>query len=350
MQIKLFQDLSFYQRKDHFSGILPYAKSKGWWLVSHGVSYVDCGQVKALGCDRVGDHPERKVFIRYYKQNCRRKECPICFEGWASLEAERTLCRLVAFTCGKNEIDRILKIIGKETKGKNSSVFHEGFVQKLEDLLKHGYAGLHPIHVVLSPDSNTKFTKDYYKKTREKAYKIAKKAGLIGGSVVIHPYRLRCQKCEVAIPDFHDYCPECGEFNFGWIYSPHFHVVGFGWIHDTDKIYQKYGWVVKNLGVRKSVFWTMQYILSHSGIYVDPERINKPTTFHTITWFGELSYSKLSGISEIHVPPSLCPYCGGFLRPFEFVGLDRPPPDFDEENYANNEFLDDCDRWFALML
>jgi hypothetical protein len=89
----------------------------------------------------------------------------------------------------------------------------------------------------------------------------------------------------------------------------------------------------------------MQYLLSHAGVYVDPEGGFSPKRFHTTTWFGELSYCKLKGVPDIEVPQACCPYCGRLLKPFEFVGLDRPPPAFDEEHSDNNEFLDDSGMW-----
>jgi len=48
--------------------------------------------------------------------------------------------------------------------------------------------------------------------------------------------------------------------------------------------YHQNGWFVKYLGVRKSVFATFYYLLSHCGIR---HRIR------SVSWFGDLSYSKL---------------------------------------------------------
>jgi hypothetical protein len=333
-------------RTDYVEGILPYAKSIGFWLPGHGQQYATCGEIHANGCDNVKCHPEDKVFIRYYPMHCMRKECPVCFEAWAAGQSERALCRLVSYLHGKKRVVDLHVVAKEKSRGQSSRVFHELFVSSLERELKG--KGMRTIHVVLSPDPDSPFDKKHYAKLRSEAYKIGLKSGLKGGLSVFHPYRLHCKICDVAIPDYQDKCPVCGDTDFWWVPSPHFHVVGFGWIHGTNSTYQKYGWVVRNLGIRKSVFWTMQYLLSHAGVFVDPEGGFEQRRFHTTTWFGALSYCKLKGVPDIEVPETSCPYCGRLLKPFEFVGLDRPPPDFDEEKPENNEFLDDLCRWRSL--
>ena len=99
-----------------------------------------------------------------------------------------------------------------------------------------------------------------YRKTRRKAIRIAKKAGMIGGALIFHPYR----------EDSKNY----------WYFSPHFHILGYGWIVQTATIYDKTGWIVKNHRVRKSIGATAYYQLSHAGV---------KTRHHVISWFGALS-------------------------------------------------------------
>ena len=343
-QIHLSAIFKIAVRDDYVAGILPYAKSTGFWLPGHGFQYASCGEIRALGCDNVREHPGEKVFARYYRASCLRKVCPICFESWAASESERSLCRISAYLSGKDVVQNLYKHARHESMGKASRVFHEKFVGLLEhEVAKH--RGMRVIHVVLSPNPKSPFGKNHYASLRSLAYKIGRKSGLKGGLAVFHPFRLHCKKCDVAIPDYKKTCPQCGGIDFWWVPGPHFHVVGFGWIPGPKEIYEDYGWVVRNLGIRESVFWTMQYLLSHAGVFVDPEGGFRPKTFHTTTWFGDLSYNKLNGIPEIQVPPASCPYCGRQLQPFEFVGLDRPPPDFNKFRPENNEFLDDLGRW-----
>jgi hypothetical protein len=329
--------------------ILPYTKSTiqffGWSLPSHGVSYPDCGLVKAKGCNHVFEHPEAKVFVRYYKASCMRKSCPVCFEDWAYAEAFRSLCRISAYVLGADFVENLLAKSKARFRHKNPHYFYDRVIFDLEHHLQR--SNLKVKHVVVSPDPNSKFDKKSFRKLRNKAYRIAKKSGLKGGIMVFHPSRLHCEKCGLAIPDYADACV-CGCQSFVWVASPHFHVVGFGWIEDTADLYARSGWVVKNLGIRRSVYHTIAYLMSHAGVYEDPEpAIYKKdiVRFHAVTWFGRLSYNKLS-FRFPEPMKAVCPYCGANLRPCEFRGnLDRPPPDFDEEHIDNNDFLDDLVRW-----
>jgi hypothetical protein len=71
-------------------------------------------------------------------------------------------------------------------------------------------------------------------------------------------------------------------------------------------------------------------VLSHAGI---------KKRYHTLTWFGDLSYSKLS-IPEYENEVNLCPYCSEkmiHVAPCEFMG--EPPPQFLES-------LIEVGRWF----
>ena len=95
-------------------------------------------------------------------------------------------------------------------------------------------------------------------------------------------------------------------------------MVGFGWLDHIVENYKKSGWVVKNKGERNSNYGTIRYILSHAGI---------KKGFHTLTWFGDLSYSKLS-MPNYENESNLCPYCSEkMVRVLTCDGsLDRPPP------------------------
>lgn len=314
-------------------GILPYKKStikNNWFLVGHGLPYPTCGSIIGKKCDNVSQHREGRTFRRYLKNSCHRRECPICYESWGSMEAERSLIRIASYVRGILNIhERIEGIISNNLR-KSSSDVHKAIVNDLDKLVNKA------IHVVISPPKGTILTKKNYIKYRNKCVRLAKKAGFHGGNFTIHDYRYHCAKCDAPIPDYHFECAECGCKDLVWVESPHWHGVGFGWITKTKEISQKSGWVIINLGVRESVFATIQYILSHATYYQDPDpEINsngKPVNFHITTWFGDLSYRKLGAIPKMGVIRELCPYCGSLLMRMEDDELNRfpPPVEFDK--------------------
>jgi hypothetical protein len=340
------------QKSDLWDGILPYAKSTNFFIPGKGVQYPDCGSIKARGCGNISVHPGHQVFVRYYKQTCMRKTCPVCFESWCSHEAQRALVRVATWVCGKEFVETCFRRARDEASGKSNRIFHERFVSLLEKGFKRdrpGHGFKRPIHVVYSPEQDLLVDGSNYAELREEIYRIAKKSGLFGGCAVFHPYRLKCRRCGKAIPDYQKRC-SCGSDRFSWNKGPHFHIVGFGFIRGTKEIYESYGCVVRNLGVRRSVFWTLQYLLSHAGVFQDSNpRIKDRKSFHVVTWFGRLSYNKLS-VKSFESPKDVCPYCELRLEPFEFVGgLDRPPPEPSSECVGDTCFLDEPYRWRPVM-
>jgi hypothetical protein len=302
-----------------------------WELVGHGNAYADCGSIKAKGCDNIAHkNHDGKMFIRYYKRSCRRKKCPICYENWSTSEAERALIRFSTSIQGKREVDRLLIKAKRKFATKPRVIFHKKLVNKLESINRKIQRSK-PIHVILSPPQDSiKDSISSYQDTKKTAYSLAKQHGLKGGSCVFHPYRLRCNSCSSAIPDYHKKCLKCGNTKFSWAWSPHFHFIGFGWIVHTQEGYEKHKWIIKNLGVRKSLFYTFQYLLSHAGA----------SAVHTTTWFGSLSYNKLGYVPKLGAVPEKCPLCEKILRPMIAKReLDRPPPtELDPDPYLN-EFL-----------
>ena len=57
-----------------------------------------------------------KVFGRLFKRNCRKKACPVCFEGWAAAEAERALLRMTVFVVGNSDVERLISSVIKENR------------------------------------------------------------------------------------------------------------------------------------------------------------------------------------------------------------------------------------------
>ena len=164
-------------------------------------------------------------------------------------------------------------------------------IEKFEDQSKR-----HVKHIVISVPK-WEYGKDK-KELAKEARRILKEVKAEGGCMVFHPFRYNREE----------------QF---WYYSPHFHCLGFGWIEGTTETYQKSGWIVKNLGFRDSIFTTLFYQLSHAGI----RKHN-----HVLTWFGELSYSKLH-VDYGDELSQKCPYC--FEQLIEVFSLgayrDKPP-------------------------
>jgi hypothetical protein len=172
-------------------------------------------------------------------------------------------------------------------------------------------------HIVISPAHYLK--NKPVSELRKEAYKILKNVNAKGGCMVVHPFRKYEQT----------------NFSYSskwvWFQSIHFHVVGFGWIEKVAENYKKNGWIVKNLGVRKSNFGTIRYILSHAGVKKGS---------HTLTWFGELSYSKLK-VPDYVNEERLCPYCSEELGEVMPLGPDvvKPPK-------QQLECIVNADAWF----
>ena len=138
---------------------------------------------------------------------------------------------------------------------------------------------------------------------------MAKRAGIEGGLDIVHPFRKKGKE---------------------WYLSPHFHYLAFGWVSSTNEIFQKSGWLVKNIGIRENPIGTIMYLLSHAGV---------KKRRHSITWFGNLSYSKLKVEKlDFHIK---CPECNGnFQRLICFVDgmVAKPPP-------TKMELSDEPDGW-----
>lgn len=317
-------------------GYADLQKKLNWELPSHGFAWSDCGDLLSNGCTNLESHPGHKVFVRLGKKACHRRECPVCFESWASKEGESALIRMASFVSGRDSVQDSIFRLKHENRKRPSSVFHKALVSELEMYCRQSRRKI--IHVVLSPPQDLAMEKHHdYEKVRRQAYIIAKASGLYAGSLIFHPYRLKCASCGSTIPDYLKMCPECQSNRFEWFWSPHFHVLGLGWIVDTKEGYSRHGWVVKNLKVRDSVFWTFQYLLSHCGI---------SKGVHSATWFGRLAYNKFGHIPQIGVLVAICPYCERVLRPLEWIGgEDTGPPGLDESDVSRNEFLDDPLKW-----
>ncbi len=243
----------------------------GWKLPSTKPKKDDCGEWRFKGCLDVKAHEKSdfkgKIFIKTFQKCCFRASCELCVKKWAGREANKATRR----------IEKYSKLSKKPVK-----------------------------HIIVSVPT-WQYSLDH-KSMKKEAYRILKKVGCIGGAIIFHPFRFN----------------NLEQF---WYYSPHFHVLGFGWINDTKELYNKEGWIVKNKGLRKSVFGTFLYQLSHCGI--------KEKT-HSLVWFGDLSYSKLK--MEKEPETDICPICNAKLRPLYYCGLlGAPPPECECEIFVEPE-------------
>ncbi|MCJ7424003.1 hypothetical protein MUP01_07015, partial [Candidatus Bathyarchaeota archaeon] len=233
--------------------VLPNFKFNGWGLPSHGIAKDDCGTYGMKACLNVDEHPDGLAVFKPYMKSCFSPKCPTCWNSWAKREA--------------NRIERRI----------------------LHAMKKHPHCGL-PIHFMLSvPKSQWHLS---VAELRKIAISICIKVGFRGGSLIVHPFR---------------------ETDDGrWYVSVHFHMIGFGWIECVADEYKSSGWIAKNLGIRKSVFGTAYYQLTHCGVWYGVG------VKHSVTWFGDLAYNKLPMPSKIN-EKCCCPYCGSKIRPVVWI-------------------------------
>lgn len=326
-------------------------------LPSHGLKYEDCGKTLVKGCTHIEDHPSGKGFGRLFKRSCGRAECPECYEAWAGKEGMKALIKIAAYCVGHVErreqvlgrkkkivvkemlvgFERVSEVIStvKHTLAKErSSVIRTQIAEELQNLIFE--SGKYIKHFVISPPQDVDWKDiDSFRECRGRAYEIAQKVGVLAGALLPHPYRMRCSKCgNHPIQDYIKECPKCGSEAFEWYYSPHFHSVGVGYLPDgaTEENYEETGWIVKNCGVRQSVFWTMEYLLSHAGIRKG---------VHVVTWFGRLSSNRMEKTPILGSIREVCPHCGRLLKPLIYSGLEEPPPlSFDPKADSNDFYFD----------
>ena len=178
--------------------------------------------------------------------------------------------------------------------------------RRIEQYCKE-HPGKKPIHLILIPPKNQHDLP--LKILRQRMSCILKIAEIEGAAVIFHPFRYRKEISQ-------------------WYVWPHFHLVGFGSKDNIAKAFGKYGWYIKDEGVRESGFQTFCYILSHCGV---------KKGYQTITWFGNLSYSKLHVEKEPKI--TKCPVCAGQFHPVYNESLFHPvvPPNKPYEGLVDPE-------------
>jgi len=241
-------------------------------LCGHGDPYHDCQELLYFGCKRTHgplNEAKGKAYVKVVKRNCGRLRCPKCLDKVTSNKARKIKQRLKAW-----KVDRLT--------------------------IKH---------IIVSPDANETNGMDY-PEIKKKSYKLMKRCGVLGGVMIVHPFRCN---------DFHRYEKP----------GLHFHILGYGNVrgNKVKETFEKEKWIIKNKGKRKSVFVTAKYILGHCGV---------SEKYSTINWFGCCSYNKLRvRINDKH--PG-CIYCGEELLQMAWRPTKFKPPE-------GKEFLDEPRNW-----
>ena len=244
---------------------------KTFSLCGHGDPYHDCQDLLYFGCKNEHGYfneAKGKAYVKVVRRNCGRLECPKCLDKVTTNKARKIQKRLKAW-----KVDRLT--------------------------IKH---------IIVSPNSKETKYMDY-PDIKTKAYKLMKQCGVLGGVLIVHPFRCN---------DFHRYEKP----------GLHFHIIGYGNVrgNKVKEMFEKEKWIIKNKGKRKSTFITIKYILGHCG--VSPK-------YKSINWFGCCSYNKLKVKDDEKIPG--CPYCGEELFQMEYKNTDKPPD--------GDEFLDEPSNW-----
>lgn len=245
-------------------GISAYAKK---YLLArlpgHGEKSPGCGELRWLVCNEC--YEGSTGFMA--RRSCVTRECPDCYEKWASKEARIASWRVWA---GARYVARQLAT---------------------------RYFRI--VHCVVSFEADDSELSSF----RTRAYDVLRKHGINGGIMVWHPFRKN----------------EKGTFEFdGYV---HFHVIGIAYGNiETPEAGQGYVFKVirdaehkdyKGFRSPGAVKRALGYLLSHCGIL---------DGVHAVTWFGVTSYNKLAiaklkmvfraGYDEMMKPKGTkCPYC-----------------------------------------
>ena len=256
-----------------------------------------CGDWAWKGCNNIQGHKDKtfngctmtgKGYATNFQMCCFRADCEYCWLNWSYRQASKATKRIEKFESMTNyKVRHIIISVPQWDYGKDPKVLRKMARDKL--------------NAVMPNEDWNKF----------------------GGCIVYHPNR------KIWVDS---------DQRFRWYYSPHFHVMGFGWTlptKETNEIRQ--GWIIETQSNyddynkrERSTFQTLSYILTHAGIKKGKQ---------TLTWFGDLSYCKLSMPKEDYLMGN-CPICECKLsncRPnSEFY---FKPPDY------KTEFVIDLDKW-----
>jgi len=205
------------------------------------------------------------VIIEKWVRNCSKAECPVCGSKWLKRRTSDSGDRL----------EQVSKLLRRDPK-----------------------------HVVFSPPRGW---------NGKGLTRILRKAGLVGGLKVSHPWRfhdkitgesISWKQCDLN-PESEAQVPSRA------IVSQHFHIMGFGFLVNADKFFKRTGWIYKNKGTRRksSLYGTLGYMLSHAGIGLRKQ---------TVTWFGCCSNNQMRHSIIERYEGKHCPICGNEMLKFQF--------------------------------
>jgi hypothetical protein len=248
-----------------------------------------CGEWINYGCKNVSKHKNNlltnnpnPVFIKPTKHNCHRLRCSECYT--------------------RESYFRSVKIAKRIRYFQQTNEFYSSNDPLMET------------HVIVSPRVEIQ---DTYVSIRSKVVKLLQAVGVVGGVLIVHHFRCEDRKYDKK--------------------GLHFHCVGYSSRalvrgSEVSRQFKNNNFaIVKNKGKRRSVQKTVSYLLSHCTVN---------EKYHSITWFGKLSYSKLKnpGATEYDIEElekiRCCPMCQERLVKMTYVGMDRPPT---EIGYGNLE-------------
>lgn len=258
------------------SVMVIYQNDSIFRLPGNGESKERCGEwVHPLSCPNYGQPTiEGKQHDRFVVQHsCHSPDCPICYESWASREAQRASDRII---------------------------------QALELYRKAGINFGKVKHIVFSPTQDEAKrlirTREGFRNLKKQAIKIFKKGGVKAGAVIFHPFRQNDPREDNYNPDMPDMI---------WYLSPHFHVIGCGYLQKSDEFYNETGWIYNNIGRRETIKGTIKYTLTHCGI---------ADGFQALTYFGAFSYNKVVIDEKIKIEePVKCQVCGEYLHEYALI-------------------------------
>lgn len=239
-----------------------------------------CGKWIIYGCKKVSNHynnlltnNQNPVFLKPTKHNCHRLRCSECYTRESYFRSVKITKRIRYF---------------QQTAG---------FYLSTDPLME--------THVIVSPRVEIQ---DTYNSIRSRVVKLLQDVGVVGGVLIVHHFRCEDKKYDKK--------------------GLHFHCVGYSSraLVRGDEVAKQFKEsnfaIVKNMGKRKSVQKTISYLLGHCSVNLK---------YHSITWFGQLSYSQLKNpkateydIEEL-AKIRCCPMCQERLVRLDYVGTDRPP-------------------------
>jgi hypothetical protein len=169
---------------------------------------------------------------------------------------------------------------------------------------------------------------------RAKCREALLRRGVVGGCMIFHGFRENKERgCLEWSPHYHSLAFAVGREKCRDCKRVCFRGCG-GFVDRNYRCGEEDGYLVKVHGKRKTLLGTAHYQLNHATIRLGIRR------FHSVTWFGALSYRKFKG--EKLKAEDACPACGGEMVKSFYVGKRHITKDLGNPDYvavfADDEF------------